>query len=39
MYVHILSNISRSKDNKTMKRRQLVEYIKKDIFVVKLCKK
>ena len=35
--IHILPNISQSKDNQTMKFGQLIEYNKKDIFVKKLC--
>ena len=35
----LLSNISRSKDNQSMKLGQLIEYIKKNIFLKKLCKK
>ena len=36
---HILSNVSRNKDNKTMKFGQLTEYNKSNIFVQKSCKK
>ena len=36
--IHILPNISRSKDNQTMKIGQLTEYIKKTIFLQKLCR-
>ena len=35
--IHILPNISQSKDNQTMKFGQLIEYNKRDIFVKKLC--
>ena len=35
--IHILPNISQSKDNQTMKSGQLIEYNKRDIFVKKLC--
>ena len=34
--IHILPNISQSKDNQTMKFGQLIEYNKRDIFVKKL---
>ena len=37
--IHILFNISRSKDNQTMKFGQLIEYNKKNIFLQKLCGK
>ena len=37
--IHILPNISRSKDNQAMKLGQLIEYIKKNIFLQKLCRK
>ena len=37
--IHILSNISQSKGNKTMKLGQLIEYNKRNIFLQKLCKK
>ena len=36
---HILPNISQSKGNKTMKFGQLIEYIKRNIFLQKLCGK
>ena len=36
---HILSNISQSKGNQTMKFCQLVEYDKRNIFLRKLCEK
>ena len=35
----ILPNISRSKDNQKMKLGQLIEYIKRNIFLQKLCRK
>ena len=35
--IHILPNISQSKDNQTMKFGQLIEYNKRDVFVKKLC--
>ena len=37
--IHILSNISQSKGNQTMKFDQLIEYNKRDIFHKKLCGK
>ena len=37
--IHILSNISQSKDNQTMKLGQLKEYNKINIFLQKLCGK
>ena len=37
--IHILFNISRSKDNQTMKFGQLIEYIKKNIFHQKIKQK
>ena len=37
--IHILSNISRSKDNQTMKFGQLIEYKVRNIFVEKLYTK
>ena len=37
--IHILSNISRSKGNQTMKFGQLIEYNMKNIFVEKLYTK
>ena len=37
--IHILPNISRIKDNQTMKFGQLIEYIKKNIFLQTLCRK
>ena len=33
--IHIMSNISRSKDNQTMKLVQLIEYYKRNIFLEK----
>ena len=35
--IHILLNISQSKDNQTMKFGQLIEYNKSIIFLQKLC--
>ena len=35
--IHILTNISRSKSNYTMKLGQLIEYNKWKIFLQKLC--
>ena len=37
--IQILSNISQSKGNQTMKFGQLIEYNKKNIFLQKLCRK
>ena len=37
--VHTLSNISRSKDNQTMKFGQLIEYNERNVFLQKLCRK
>ena len=37
--MHILSNISRSKDNKTVKFGQLIEYNQRNIFLQKPCRK
>ena len=37
--IHILSNISQSKGNQTMKFGQLVDYNKRNIFLQKLCRK
>ena len=37
--IHILPNISQSKDNQKMKFRQLIEYNKRNIFLQKLCGK
>ena len=37
--IHILSNISQSKGNQTMKFGQLIEYNKRNIFLQKLCRK
>ena len=37
--MHIFPNISRSKDHKTMKFGQLIEYNKGRIFLQKLCRK
>ena len=34
--IHILPNVSRSKDNQTIKLDQLLEYIKRNIFLQKL---
>ena len=34
--IHILLNISQSKDNQTMKLDQLIKYVKKNIFLQKL---
>ena len=36
---HILLNISRSKDNQTMKLGQLIEYNKRNNFLQILCEK
>ena len=36
--IHILPNISQSKGNQTMKFGQLIEYIKRNIFLQKLCR-
>ena len=36
--IHILSNISQSKDNQTMKIEKLIEY-NRNIFLQKLCRK
>ena len=36
--MHILSNISRSKSNNSVKRGQLLEYKKRSIFLQKSCK-
>ena len=36
---HILLNISRSKNNQTMKLGKIIEYNKKNIFIQKLCGK
>ena len=36
--MHILSNISRSKSNNSVKRGQLLEYNKRSIFLQKSCK-
>ena len=35
--IHILPNISQSKDKQTMKFGQLIEYNKRNIFLQKLC--
>ena len=35
--VHILPNISQSKDNQTVKLGQLIEFIEWNIFLQKLC--
>ena len=37
--VHILPNISQSRDNQSMKFGQLIEYNKKSIFLQKICQK
>ena len=37
--IHILTNISRSKGNQTVKLGQLIKYNKRNIFLQKLCKK
>ena len=37
--IHVLPNISKSKGNQTMKRGQLIEYKKRNIFLQKLCGK
>ena len=37
--IHLLPNISQSKGNQTMKSGQLIEYIKRNIFLQKLCGK
>ena len=37
--MHILLNISQSKDNQTMKLGQLIEYNKGKIYLQKLCRK
>ena len=37
--IHLLPNISQSKSNQTMKFGQLIEYIKKNNFMQKLCRK
>ena len=37
--IHLLPNISQSKGNQTMKFGQLIEYIKRNIFLQKLCGK
>ena len=37
--MHILLNISESKDNQTMKLGQLIEYNKGKIYLQKLCRK
>ena len=37
--IQILSNISQSKGNQTMKFGQLMEYNKRNIFLQKLCRK
>ena len=37
--VHILPNISQSKDNLTIKVVQLIEYNKRNIFLQKSCRK
>ena len=38
-YIHILPNISRSKDNQTMQFGQLIEYHKRNIFFQTPCRK
>ena len=35
--IHILPNISQSKDNQTVKLGQLIEFIERNIFLQKLC--
>ena len=37
--IHILSNITQSKGNQTMKFSQLIESNKRNIFLQKLCEK
>ena len=37
--IHILHNISRSNGNQKIKHGQLIEYIKTNIFLQKLCRK
>ena len=37
--MHILPNISQSKGDQTMKFAQLIEYIKRNIFLQNLCGK
>ena len=37
--IHILPNISQSKDNQTMKFGQLIEYNNRNFFLQKLCGK
>ena len=37
--IHILQNVSQSKDNQAMKFGQLIEYNKRNIFLWKLCGK
>ena len=37
--IEVLSNISQSKGNQTMKFGQLIEYNKRNIFFQKLCRK
>ena len=37
--IHILPNISQSKDNQTLRFDQLIEYKKRNIFLKKLCGK
>ena len=37
--IHILHNISRSKENQRMKFGQFIEYNKKNIFLQKSCRK
>ena len=39
IWIHILPNISKSKDNQTMKFRQLIEHIIRNIFIEKSCTK
>ena len=36
---HILLNISRSKNNQTMKLGKIIEYNKRNVFIQKLCGK
>ena len=37
--IHVLPNISQSKDNQKMKFGQLIEYNNRHIFLQKLCRK
>ena len=38
LQIHILANVSRTKDNQTMKFGQVIEYHKRNIFFQKSCK-